>query len=799
MANEALVSVCINCYNAEATIAHTLTSVLQQTYRRLQVIVVDDGSVDRTREILSGFDDERLTLCFLEQNGHIANANNEALSRCEGEYIAHLDADDAWFPDKLEKQVAFLEAHPEYGAVFAVSEAVDENGQPVEDDRYRAVNKPQAAMLRTLLTDGNFLNHSSMLARKAVIEQVGLHDVSLVYLHDFDYWVRMCLVCPIYVLEEPLLQYRIAASSNSNREMTRERFGAHMIENARIHDRAIRQCPDALFSEAFADRLRRPDLPLTHERTEIEKAFVLLTTLTHLPQNPALGLGRLAELMNIPRYRAMLAEEYDLTARQFYALQEAVVLHNEAEATHYRNLVEIGKADYAALQAQQEEEKAKLRASLDASREHERQLEDNRLCQEAALTQAHNELAQIRSSRWWRLGAPLRRWQRRRRIDRTAKQPRLKDGTPAKAVAVLYGFFGHNLGDDLFFDRLLKRYPDTVFAVFDAEHYEDFFAAYPNVYSYTRREAAVASIGERFEELLLSKADAVVHIGGSIYQQVGDWETDMRVREKRYVRSRPFFSVSSNFGPYHTEAYRAFWEKQFEKAGDICFRDTYSASVFPQVDTVRYAPDLLFSQPLPAVRREENRLFVSVIDPSSPQRAFSEEQSTHYYRLLTETVTRWLEDGGTVNLAAFCPYEGDMQAVQTVKNGIPEALRERVIETIYTSTAEAIHGVLDALCRSSHVLATRFHAMVFGLTSGAAVVPICYSDKMDHVLEDIGFDGTVLSMKTITAVSTEELLEALRTQRPFETADVQTAASAQFEKLDAFLRQKGAAVKEETV
>ncbi len=805
MATEKLVSVCINCYNAEATIENTVASVLRQTYRQLQVIVVDDGSTDGTREILRRFEDERLELCLLEENGHIANANNEALRRCRGEYVAHLDADDIWFPEKIAVQVAFLEEHPAYGAVFSTVEPVDEHGQPVEDDRFRALNMGQAETLRYLLEQGNYINHSSMLARRAVIDRVGFHDVSLLYLHDFDYWVRMSLVCPFYVLEEPLLQYRIASDSNSNRGMSAERFGAHMIEHARIHYRAILQCPDELFSEAFAERLRRPELARTHERTEIEKAFVLMGLLTHLPQNPALGLRRMAELIDDPRYRELLRREFDLTARQFYAMQETIVFHNEAEAVHYRNLVMNGeaerealRAEYAAYRAQSEEAKAALGTSLAAAQAHEQQLE-------AALEATGRQLTQITSSRFWKLGAPLRAWQRRRLINRTARHPRLKDGRPAKAVVAVYGFFGHNLGDDLFFDRLFKRYPDTVFAVFDAEGYEDFFAAYPNVYGYTRQHPDVASIDARgrklgrkdaFEKLLLSKVDAVVHIGGSIYQQIGDWKTDMEVRRKRYKRSRPFFSISSNFGPYHTEAYRRFWKTQFDKAGDICFRDTYSASLFKDVKAARHVPDLLFSQPLPAVPREEGRLFVSVIDPSAAHRSFSEAQSEGYYRTLTAVVTRWLADGGTVHLSAFCPYEGDMHAVQTIKNGVPDALRARLFETIYTSTVDAAHGVVDALCRSSHVLATRFHAMVFGLTSGARTLPLCYNEKMDHVLSDLAFDGAVLSVEDMMTLTADEVIERLRAQQPFDVTATRAAASAQFARLDDFLRRKEAVVEE---
>ena len=118
-----LVSVIIPAYNTAAFISKTLDSVLSQTYRNLEVLVVDDGSQDETPEIvkLIAQSDRRVTL-LRQANAGVAAARNLAIQKSSGEYIAPIDADDIWFPQNLEKQVQYmLEASPLVGLVYAWS------------------------------------------------------------------------------------------------------------------------------------------------------------------------------------------------------------------------------------------------------------------------------------------------------------------------------------------------------------------------------------------------------------------------------------------------------------------------------------------------------------------------------------------------------------------------------------------------------------------------------------------------------------------------------------------------------
>ncbi len=810
MTKTPLVSVCINCYNAEHTLLPTLQSVLSQTYPNLQVIVVDDCSTDGTWDILQSIDDSRIECVRLAENGHISNANNEALRRVRGDFVAHLDADDRWVPDKIEKQLAFLQEHPEYGACFSVAEMVDEHDNPVEDHRFRAENRDQAALLRHFLTVGNYLCHSSMFARREIIDRVGEHDLTLLYLHDFDYWIRMGLLCDIYISPEKLVYYRLSTESNS--AMLSQKLQAHYFETAQIAYRIVRECPDDLFAKAFADRLRLKG-EHTPQQMELEKAFLLTELIPCLPQNPAIGLRRLHELMSDKQYADIARHDFGFTIHDLYKLAQTAVYHDalthRALADRAMGLEESLRSlqtDYQTLMQHADAlsaDRDRIKDLLDSTcryadsvtddrnnlRAHIQLLAAQNAQQSARADLAEQRLALAHGSLSWKITKPLRAFRSIQRVMRSSRHPMTKDGRPAACKVMLYGYYGHNLGDDLFFRTLFTRYPDTVFVAVDAPGYEAVFAPYPNVYVY-QSDRFGASRRETFETFLLSQVDAVVHIGGSIYQQIGAWENDLRQREKRHSKKRPFFSISSNFGPYHTEAYRTFWHKRFAIARDICMRDRYSHELFGDLDTVRYVPDLLFSLPLPQAETVKGKLFLSVIEPSSPAHPFPQEQCERYFRTLTAVATAWLENGHDVVLSSFCSFEQDDTAVDTLVQAIPADLHGKLSVVSYDGSG-SFDNVLTSLASSEYVLATRFHAGLFGMSASKTVVPVAYNQKVTHLLNDIGFDGYIADFETMDA---DAILSALTNGQPFDVSAQKEAAIGQLARLDDYIRSKGGAV-----
>lgn len=288
-----LVSVCINAYNAEKYILKTIDSVINQSYKNLQIIVVDDCSTDDTYNLVKSIDDDRIELYKTDFNSHISNACNETFKHIKGDYVAHLDADDLWTPDKIEKQVKFLEENSEYGACFTHADIIDENDVLTDESQdflreiYAFDNRSQAEFFRFFFDHSNRLCHPSSLIRTEIIHQVGNHNLSLLYLHDFDFWIRLVTVCNIYILPERLTLVR--RHDNNNSEMNESKWVAHNNESVRIIYNSINLCPDDLFLKAFADKLRIQG-DHTHEDVELEKAFILLEGPFAYKENPILGI-----------------------------------------------------------------------------------------------------------------------------------------------------------------------------------------------------------------------------------------------------------------------------------------------------------------------------------------------------------------------------------------------------------------------------------------------------------------------------------------------------------------------------
>ncbi len=322
---KALVSVCINVYNAEKYITKTIESVINQTYKNLQIIVIDDCSTDNTYNIVKSIDDPRIEVYKLPFNCHISNACNEGFKYVKGEYVAHLDADDLWTPDKIEKQVSFLENNKNYGACFTHAEIIDDNGDIAGEDQdflrnvYAFDNCSQAQMLRYFYDNANRLCHPSSLIKTEIINKVGKHDTSMLYLHDFDYWMRLLTVTHLYVIPERLTLVRRHEDNNS--DMSDAKWIAHDTEMVRLIYKSINMCPDDLFLEAFSDKLRFVG-EHTHEDVEIEKALMLLEGTITFKDNPILGLYKFSNLFSDKKYIEIAKEKFNFTTRDLYKFQQ---------------------------------------------------------------------------------------------------------------------------------------------------------------------------------------------------------------------------------------------------------------------------------------------------------------------------------------------------------------------------------------------------------------------------------------------------------------------------------------------
>ena len=199
-----LVSVVIPVYNHEKYVAECIDSALGQTYRDFEVVVVDDGSTDRTPEILDRYAG-RITRIRQENRGGAA-ALNTAILHARGEFIAWVSSDDVYMPTMLEEQVRFFAAHPEIGLAYTDFYLIDGQGVILHEER-SPFYCDRRAFLQNLLAC-NFINGSSVMFRRKCIDAAGGFDETMRYHADGNLWFRMLRHCAFGHIALPLLKYR---------------------------------------------------------------------------------------------------------------------------------------------------------------------------------------------------------------------------------------------------------------------------------------------------------------------------------------------------------------------------------------------------------------------------------------------------------------------------------------------------------------------------------------------------------------------------------------------------------------
>ncbi|MBD2343065.1 glycosyltransferase family 2 protein [Anabaena subtropica] len=220
-----LVSVIIPAYNAEKFISRTLQSVLSQTYKNIEVLVVDDGSQDRTSELVESFAKADNRVILLKQsNQGVAIARNLAIEKSVGEYIAPIDADDIWYPQKLEKQVqCLLNTDSSVGLVYAWSALIDEEDNIIGKYNswyYSNIHSIEGEVYKHLLYT-NFIGNASVpLIRRNCLEKVGYFNSELKKQNaqgceDWDIYLRIAERYKFSVVREFLIGYRQVNGSMS--------------------------------------------------------------------------------------------------------------------------------------------------------------------------------------------------------------------------------------------------------------------------------------------------------------------------------------------------------------------------------------------------------------------------------------------------------------------------------------------------------------------------------------------------------------------------------------------------------
>lgn len=265
--NMPYVTVLMSVYNAGDYLVQAIQSILEQSFRNFEFLIINDASTDRSREIILSFNDPRIVLVDNANNIGLTRSLNKGLKLARGRYIARMDADDIAMPERLKKQVDFLDAHPDYGLVgtyFQLYPSGKIMRVPVQDEE-----------IRTFMLFSNTFAHPSVMFRKELVDRYQLYyNEELLAAQDEELWYRMSKYGKIYNLPEVLLQYRVHPDQISSSRHQLQQSISMQIKWQKIKDFLDHQpIPDEPFYEKWMS-----DSAVSFSSSEFEllKKWILL-------------------------------------------------------------------------------------------------------------------------------------------------------------------------------------------------------------------------------------------------------------------------------------------------------------------------------------------------------------------------------------------------------------------------------------------------------------------------------------------------------------------------------------------
>jgi glycosyltransferase involved in cell wall biosynthesis len=198
-----LVSIVLPVYNAGVYLKEAIQSILDQTYTNFELIIINDGSTDDSEKLIKSFTDDRIRYIY-QQNTGLAGALNTGLKASNGKYIARQDQDDISLKERLQKQVEFLEKHPNVNLLGTRAQVFTDDQKEMKMHDHATV---PAILHFDLLFDNPFV-HSSVMFRKESIEQIGYYNDDRSYFEDYELWSRFVLKGKVANLRDVLVYYR---------------------------------------------------------------------------------------------------------------------------------------------------------------------------------------------------------------------------------------------------------------------------------------------------------------------------------------------------------------------------------------------------------------------------------------------------------------------------------------------------------------------------------------------------------------------------------------------------------------
>ena len=224
------VTVLMSVYNGEKYLQEAIDSISGQTFKDFEFLIINDGSTDKTGEILKSYNDPRIKIIDNEKNIGLTKSLNKGLKLARGEYIARQDADDISMPERLKKEVKFLEQNRNVGLVGTDYFMINEKGEAVHI--VKCLNGCKE--LKAKLLEGNQFGHGSVMLIRECIERVGTYREEFKFAQDYDFYLRIAEVYDVANIPKSLYKWRINIGSVSvKKKVLQDKYALLAIELAK--------------------------------------------------------------------------------------------------------------------------------------------------------------------------------------------------------------------------------------------------------------------------------------------------------------------------------------------------------------------------------------------------------------------------------------------------------------------------------------------------------------------------------------------------------------------------------------
>lgn len=280
------VSVLMSCYNHERFVEDAILSVINQSYKNIELIISDDASPDNTAAIIKKYEKHYAKCIYFKENG--GGRTNELKKYATGKYIAIMHSDDVWHNDKLALQVEYMENHPECGACLSWCKYIDINDNILDDNIFIQPNRDRKAWMRFFWENGNVLCNPSSLTRIEYFYDRDWLGITGRQLPDYFKWIDSVQKFDIHIIAKELIymrRYKLEGVENTSIESNQNTFNSH-IEMGASWVLCLKYMDDDFFKSTFG-RYFRNDKASTKEELICEKYFLLLEHTSPFVQHSA--------------------------------------------------------------------------------------------------------------------------------------------------------------------------------------------------------------------------------------------------------------------------------------------------------------------------------------------------------------------------------------------------------------------------------------------------------------------------------------------------------------------------------